>query len=115
MHLASERLSRMESIERRASVRPSRMSADIFASFRVHCDGTLRSIGAADTLEQCVENAAMGLVHKDKLVVKQTDASGAVTLHVFVIRAGKPEWRSVNGIPTRWQRLYAEPVASFRP
>lgn len=90
--------------------RPVRLIPDAFEAFRVHSDKSLRPIAKAGTLGECVEAAASKLMHKDSFVVREGS-----TLHVFVVRQGKPTWRTgPDGYtPERWCRLYAEPVTSF--
>jgi hypothetical protein len=100
-------------------LRPQAYTGKTYKAFRVTESNRThphRIVGTPATLDEALNAALTGpssLYHKDKLVIRESEA-GKVTLHVFAIkRKSKPDYVREGFETRRVQRLYAEPVCSI--
>lgn len=100
--------------------RATRYSPRTFTAFRAtQHQGKWRTdpiaIDSASTLEEAIAAAITRFLHKETLVIRETEDGAGVTLHVFVIRKKAPRYiRGEFGIGSRRvEDLYADKIAEL--
>lgn len=99
-----------------AGIRPARYTAKTYAAFRLRDSGKadkLAFTAAPASLQDALNAVLPGCIHKDRIAVRERDAeTGAVLLHVYVIKRRAPQWVQPAGeiVPRRVADLYAEAV-----